>query len=230
VFAHCSLPKGIAEHSETKEWLLIFERDRQREAYSKCRQNFASARIVAAAASMTGSADQWASDEAMIAPTANTQIAPTRCPNGKRSANVPRHSPDAPTGTTPISAPRTTSDTRYSILDAREARRGGCYRSDVLDTLNSNWHGGYFQASDVARLINEPMAGEDAQAAALRSFFEPAARLQTQVVTAKSIGKRLVPISDAPVWVGDRTMKLVRDKPHGVGPQKRATWFKVDTS
>ncbi len=42
-----------------------------------------------------------------------------------------------------------------------------------------------------------------------------------------AIGKRLGTITDAPVWVGDKTLKLTRSQPSNQSEQRVVTWFKV---
>jgi len=98
--------------------------------------------------------------------------------------------------------------------------------ANVLDALRGIWRAGYFKSSDVVRVINDSKVGEDDHAAALRGYFEPPGRRQTQAVTAKSVGKRLVAMTDAPVWVGDQTMKLIRARAGKA--QKRPESFKVE--
>jgi len=98
--------------------------------------------------------------------------------------------------------------------------------ADALDILYSTWPTRAFQASEVARLINAPMEGEAANSGRLRTFFDSSGRRNSGDVSAIMVGKRLSTMVDAPVLVGDQTMKLVRnqtDNPEA----RRSAWFKV---
>ncbi len=99
--------------------------------------------------------------------------------------------------------------------------------ADVLEILCKVWpNGEFFQASDAAKLINSPMEGEEKDAARLRTFFDSGGRRNSGDVSAIMVGKRLGILVDAPVLVGDRTMKLVRkqtDNPEA----RRSAWFGI---
>ncbi len=99
--------------------------------------------------------------------------------------------------------------------------------ADVLEVLQQTWpHVKSFQASDVAKLINSPMEGEEKDAATLKTFFDSGTRRGAGDVSPIAVGKRLGTLVDAPVVVGDWTMKLVRDQ--GDNPAaRRSSWFKV---
>jgi hypothetical protein len=96
--------------------------------------------------------------------------------------------------------------------------------AEVLDNLHALWPGTPFQASGVSDVIGQPMESEHTQAAVLRAYFETPSRRGPGTITPKSIGKRLAAMVGAPVWVGDKTMKLSKqaDPKH-----KNARWFRV---
>ncbi len=99
--------------------------------------------------------------------------------------------------------------------------------ADVLDILYSTWPQSFFQASDVARLINAPMEGEAANSGRLRAFFDNSGRRNAGDVSSIMVGKRLGTLIDAPVLVGDRTMKLMRNQPDNQTSRRATTSFKV---
>ena len=99
--------------------------------------------------------------------------------------------------------------------------------ADVLDILRGTWPDSrFFQASDVTGLINAPMKGEEKNATLLKTFFDNGGRRSAGDVTAITIGKRLGTLVDAPVLVGDRTMKLVRKQSDNPAA-RRSAWFTV---
>ncbi len=99
--------------------------------------------------------------------------------------------------------------------------------SDVLDILSRTWLGGkFFQASEVAALVNTPMQGEEKNAETLRTFFDTSGRRKSGDITPMSVGKRLGTLVDAPVRIGDWTVKLARKAPDPK-TARRSAWFKV---
>ncbi len=99
--------------------------------------------------------------------------------------------------------------------------------ADVLEILYSTWPQSFFQASDVARLINVPMEGEAANSGRLRTFFDNSGRRNSGDVSAIMVGKRLGTLVDAPVLVEERTMKLIRNQPDNQTARRATTSFKV---
>lgn len=98
--------------------------------------------------------------------------------------------------------------------------------ADVLNILHRAWPREFFQASDVAQLINKPVMGEEANSDQLRAFFDSNGRRNAGDVTSIVVGRRLGTLVDAPVLVGDRTMKLVRSQSDNPAA-RRSAWFKV---
>ncbi len=98
--------------------------------------------------------------------------------------------------------------------------------ADVLDILHTTWLQDAFRASDVAQIINSPMGDEALNSGRLRSFFDNSGRRNAGDLSVVMIGKRLSTMVDAPVLVGDRTVKLVRHRPESAASQ-RITWFRV---
>lgn len=99
--------------------------------------------------------------------------------------------------------------------------------ADVLEILGGVWPAGkYFQASEVASLANRPMEGEEKNAETLRTFFDTSGRRKSGDITPMSVGKRLGTLVDAPVRVGDWTVKLERKAPDPK-TARRSAWFKV---
>ncbi len=101
--------------------------------------------------------------------------------------------------------------------------------ADVLDILYSVWPSRSFLATDVARLINNPMEGEADSADLLRGFFEANGRRSGMTITPRSIGQRLRAMIGAPVFVEGKTMRLDRVAGGGPAEQKRAVNFRVRT-
>jgi hypothetical protein len=99
--------------------------------------------------------------------------------------------------------------------------------ADTLEILHATWPNGYFQASHVANLINQPMEADDDKANLLRGFFDPTGRRQSGTVSCIAIGRHLGRIVDAPVRVGDRILKLARSNPDIRLQQRRTAWFQV---
>ena len=99
--------------------------------------------------------------------------------------------------------------------------------ADVLDILYLTWPQRAFQASEVARLINSPMEGEASNSGRLRTFFDAGGRRNSGDVSPIMVGKRLGTLVDAPVLVGDQTMKLVRDQPDNQATRRATTSFRV---
>jgi len=99
--------------------------------------------------------------------------------------------------------------------------------ADVLDILYSAWPQSYFQAAGVAGLINEPMEGEETNAARLRAFFDSSGRRNSGDVSSIMVGKRLRTLVDAPVRVGERTMKLGRQQSDNQAVRRATTSFIV---
>ena len=97
----------------------------------------------------------------------------------------------------------------------------------MLDILHSAWPQSFFQASNVAELINRPMKGEEENAVTLRAFFDSGGRRNGGDVTSIMIGKRLGTLVDAPVVVDGRTLKLIRDQPDNQTSRRATTSFKV---
>jgi len=98
--------------------------------------------------------------------------------------------------------------------------------ADVLDILHTTWLQDTFRASDVAQIINSPMGDEAVNSSRLRAFFDNSGRRNAGDLSVVMIGKRLSTMVDAPVLVGDRTVKLVRHRPESAASQ-RTTWFRV---
>ena len=114
----------------------------------------------------------------------------------------------------------------FSVVE--EDDEEGAEISQILDILYGVWPAGMlFQAADVARLINDPNQGEHEQAAVLRAFFEPNGRRPTSTadISPRVISRRLGVVTGAPVFVGDRTMRL--DRKGDPTSQRRAQWFQV---
>ena len=99
--------------------------------------------------------------------------------------------------------------------------------ADVLDILYRTWPQKFFEASAVARLINAPMEGETANSGRLRTFFDNSGRRNAGDVSSIMVGKRLGTLVDAPVLVGDMTMKLVRNQPDNQAARRATTSFKI---
>lgn len=99
--------------------------------------------------------------------------------------------------------------------------------AEVFDIFYRTWPQNFFQASNVARLINQPMNGEETDAAILRAFFDSSGRRNSSDVSSMVIGKRLATLIDAPVFVGDRTMKLGRQQSDNQAVSRVTASFKV---
>jgi len=115
------------------------------------------------------------------------------------------------------------------FADVEADDEDGTVLSDVLDIMHHIWPGRAFQASDVAKLVNEPLEGEADASNILRGFFEADGRRPGMTITPKTVGKRLVAVSDSPVYVGGRVMKLVRRASAQTGHRKSASFFEVRT-
>ena len=98
--------------------------------------------------------------------------------------------------------------------------------ANVLDILNRRYVAG-FTSSDVAGLINAPSEYEHDTVAELRAFFENQNRRPSGSLGAITIGKRLGNCIDAPVFVGGRTLKLVRTQPANQAEQRKVARFKI---
>jgi hypothetical protein len=77
--------------------------------------------------------------------------------------------------------------------------------ADALDILNRRWPAGTFKAADVAKMINE--SGTTPDGAVVREFLFPGGR-SDQVVSTKSVGKRLGAHVGNPVRYGEKTLSL----------------------
>jgi hypothetical protein len=77
--------------------------------------------------------------------------------------------------------------------------------ADALDILNRRWPAGTFKAADVAKMINEN--GTTPDGAVVREFLFPGSR-SDQVVSTKSVGKRLGAHVGNPVRYGEKTLSL----------------------
>jgi hypothetical protein len=99
---------------------------------------------------------------------------------------------------------------------------------DVLDALKTVWPDKYFESSDVAKLINAPLDGEQDKASRLREFFaEQSGRKAATEVSSIKIGKRLGNMVDTPIIVEGRTLKLVKSAPKNQAQQRKVTSFFV---
>jgi hypothetical protein len=99
--------------------------------------------------------------------------------------------------------------------------------AEVLEVLYSVWPTDYFQASQVAKLINEPMQDEAEQARQLREYFENSGRRSSGDVTSMVVGRRLGMVADVPMLASGRTLKLVRYQPDERAQKRLVARFKV---
>jgi hypothetical protein len=81
----------------------------------------------------------------------------------------------------------------------------GSSLADALDILNRRWPVGTFKAADVAKMINENGATPDG--AVVREFLFPEGR-SDQVVSTKSVGRRLGANVGNPVMHSEKTLTL----------------------
>lgn len=98
----------------------------------------------------------------------------------------------------------------------------GTVLADVLDIFSLIWPNKSFQAAQVAELVNNPQSGEDEAAGMLRGFFDASGRRAGSPVTSMVVGKRLGTVTDAPVYVGDQVMKLVRNSNRDTAGKRNA--------
>ncbi len=104
----------------------------------------------------------------------------------------------------------------------------GSLLADVLDVLRQHWPDNkLFQASDVAKLINEPMSDDGDGPSVLRGYFDATGRRTAAAITPIMVGRRLTAIVGAPVYVADQTMRLDRTNPTEAGARKTGALYRV---
>jgi len=110
----------------------------------------------------------------------------------------------------------------FAAVEAEDEDTGGV--SQILEIFYRKWPGLTFQASDVALLIGSNDSAWEDDTKLLCGFFDPTGRRGKEIPPA-SIGMRLKAIRDAPVFVGDKILKLTTA---GDGGVRRTAWFKVE--
>jgi hypothetical protein len=95
-------------------------------------------------------------------------------------------------------------DFRQLFLDQESDEEDSASLADTLSVLNKRWPGGTFKAADVAGLINEN--GNTPDGVVIREFLFPGQK--SDVVSAKSVGRRLLAHVGNPVRQDDKTLSL----------------------
>jgi hypothetical protein len=95
--------------------------------------------------------------------------------------------------------------------------------ADLLELLRAEWIG-TFEATDIARLIDNPIEKQYPLRAAMMAFLDPTGKRGADVTT-QFIGQRLKSIIGAPVYVGSQTMMLCRVNP--LNCSKRSARYQV---
>ena len=95
-------------------------------------------------------------------------------------------------------------DFQQLFLDQESDEEDSASLADTLSVLNKRWPGGTFKAADVAGLINEN--GNTPDGVVIREFLFPGQK--SDVVSAKSVGRRLLAHVGNPVLQDDKTLSL----------------------
>jgi hypothetical protein len=98
---------------------------------------------------------------------------------------------------------------------------------DVLDALHDVWPSGYFAASDLLKLIADPMEREEEQSRRVKEFFRQRVdRRYGEELTTMKVGRQLGAMVDTPIEHQGRTLKLIR-KPLTEGGRRGAASYHV---